>query len=77
MFSPGVRGGLQQVTANGGSPIEITSTDGTPFTSHRWPQILPDGQHFIYLATETPKPGEPDQSAIFIGTLNSQRRRSR
>ena len=73
VFSPGVRGGLQQVTANGGSPIEITSTEGTPFTSHRWPQILPDGQHFIYLATETPKPGEPDQSAIFIGTLNSQR----
>jgi Tol biopolymer transport system component len=73
VFSPGVRGGLQQVTSSGGSPIEVTSIEGTPFTSHRWPQILPDGQHFIYLATETPKPGEQDQSAIFIGTLNSQR----
>jgi len=72
VFAPGVRGGLQQVSASGGSPIEITSTDGTPFTSHRWPQILPDGQHFIYLAAETPKPGDPDRSGIFIGTLNSQ-----
>ena len=28
------------------------SIEGTPFTSHRWPQILPDGRHFLYLAVQ-------------------------
>ena len=52
LFSPGVRGGLQQVSASGGTPTPVTSIEGTPFTSHRWPQILPDGRHFVYLAVQ-------------------------
>ncbi len=25
---------------------------GTPYTSHRWPQFLPDGRHFLYLGVQ-------------------------
>ena len=71
VFSPAVRGGLQQVAANGGSPVVITSVEGTKFTSHRWPQVLPDGRHFVYLATQTSQPGGPDESAIFLGSLDA------
>ncbi len=70
IFAPGVRGGLQQVSADGGAPSAVTSTDGTTYTSHRWPQILPDGRHFVYLAVQQEE--GRDQSAIFLGSLTGR-----
>ena len=70
LFSPGVRGGLQQVPAEGGAPSPVTSTEGTTFTSHRWPQFLPDGRHFVYLAVQQEE--GRDQSAVFLGTLGGR-----
>jgi Tol biopolymer transport system component len=70
LFSPGVRGGLQQVPAEGGAPSPVTSTEGTTFTSHRWPQFLPDGRHFVYLAAQQEE--GRDQSAVFLGTLGGR-----
>jgi Tol biopolymer transport system component len=70
LFSPGVRGGLQQVPADGGAPTPVTSTEGTTFTSHRWPQFLPDGRHFVYLAVQQEE--GRDQSAVFLGTLGGR-----
>jgi serine/threonine protein kinase len=67
LFSPGVRGGLQQVSASGGTPSPVTAIEGTPFTSHRWPQILPDGRRFLYLAVQQEQ--GRDQSAVFLGSL--------
>ncbi len=70
VFSPGLRGGLQQVAASGGSPTPVTSIDGTPYTSHRWPQILPDGRHFVYLAVQQEQ--GRDQSAVFLASLTGR-----
>jgi Tol biopolymer transport system component len=70
LFSPGVRGGLQQVSASGGTPTPVTSIEGTPYTSHRWPQILPDGRHFLYLAVRQEEGS--DQSAVFLASLSGR-----
>ena len=70
IFAPGVRGGLQQVSADGGAASALTSTDGTTYTSHRWPQMLADGRHFVYLAVQQEE--GRDQSAIFLGSLTGR-----
>jgi eukaryotic-like serine/threonine-protein kinase len=70
LFSPGVGGGLQQISASGGTPTPVTSIEGTPYTSHRWPQILPDGRHFVYLAVRQEEGN--DQSAAFLASLSGR-----
>ena len=67
LFAPSVVGGLQQVPASGGSPTAVTSTGGTGATSHRWPQFLPDGRSFQFLAVEQ-RDGR-DQSAVLLSSL--------
>ena len=37
------------VSAGGGKPTAVTALDSVA-TSHRWPHILPDGDHFLYTA---------------------------
>jgi eukaryotic-like serine/threonine-protein kinase len=51
LFSPAVREVLYQIPAAGGSPTAVTHLDPKLHTTHRWPFFLPDGQHFLYLAT--------------------------
>ena len=67
LFTPSVLGGMQQVPAGGGSPTEVTSTAGTPVTSHRWPQFLPDGRHFLFLGVQ--QEDGRDQSVVLLGSL--------
>ena len=70
LFTPSVLGGLQQVPAGGGSPTPVTSTEGTPYSSHRWAQFLPDGRHFLYLGV-LQQEGR-DQSVVFLGSLSGR-----
>ena len=70
LFSPTVRGGLQSVPATGGSPVEVTSLGSTGFTNHRWPQFLPDGRHFLYVAVRLQEGG--GSSAVFLGSLTGR-----
>jgi Tol biopolymer transport system component len=75
VFTPGGLGGLFRVTSLGGSPVELTKPDPTAFeSSHRWPVFLPDGKHFLYLAANFT--GHLENNAIFLGSLDSQERRS-
>ena len=75
VFTPGGLGGLFRVPSSGGSPVEMTKPDPTRFeSSHRWPVFLPDGKHFLYLAANFT--GHLENNAIFLGSLDSQERRS-
>src|SRR3984893_3755711 len=52
VFTPDALQGLFRVSSWGGSPVELTKPDGSRFqASHRWPVFLPDGKHFLYLAS--------------------------
>jgi Tol biopolymer transport system component len=50
IISPATTGPLYRVNADGGAPVELTQIDTALHTSHRWPFLLPDGKHFLYLA---------------------------
>ena len=43
--------GLRQVSSKGGEPTSVTTLD-QPGQSHRYPSFLPDGSHFLYLASQ-------------------------
>ncbi len=49
VFSPGHLEGLWRVNAEGGEPRRLTTPDADEaWSSHRWPQVLPDGRHVIF-----------------------------
>jgi eukaryotic-like serine/threonine-protein kinase len=61
VFAPGASGALQRVSAAGGVPAPVTKTTG----SHRYPEFLPDGRHFLYLAREG-----PETRGVTLGSLD-------
>ena len=69
LFSPENSSGLYSVSASGGDPVPVTSLDQSrKETSHRWPEFLPDGKHFIYLAQSS----VIENIAICVGSLDSK-----
>ena len=51
VFAPTGQGPLARVSAEGGTPRPATRLDAAHGDrGHRYPQFLPDGRHFIYLA---------------------------
>src|SRR6202165_1691686 len=74
LFPPDGVQGLFRVSSWGGSPVELTKPDRSRFqASHRWPVFLPDGKHFLYLASNFS--GQLEYNAIFLGSLDSQETR--
>jgi hypothetical protein len=47
-----IRDGVYRVSADGGTPARVTTPDKSQREiNHFWPSFLPDGKHFLYLAT--------------------------
>ena len=70
VFSAGFPGVLMRVPATGGQPLPVTRMDsGSGEASHVWPQFLPDGRHFLYLAA-----GGAANGAVYVQELGSNRR---
>ncbi|HEX8815025.1 MAG TPA: protein kinase [Terriglobales bacterium] len=69
VFAPDTTSGLARVDAAGGSRVPLT-TLGTKDTSHRWPDFLPDGNHFLYFAHGTTN----SDNAVYLAALNSKER---
>ena len=66
LFEPDYRNSLWRVSANGGTPAIVTRLESTRHTTHRWPQFLPDGQHFLFFATS--HSGGTEQG-VYYGSL--------
>ena len=62
---------ISKVPASGG-PVSRVSRGKHPDgeTGQRYPDILPDGRHFIYLSWA----GDPQQRGIYLGSLDSDER---
>jgi hypothetical protein len=71
VFAPTFEGALFQVPASGGTPQPVTKLDPAQHTTHRWPQFLPDGEHFIYLAANHNNP-QSAQAGIFYASLDGK-----
>ena len=59
---------IWRVASAGGTPVAIVKHDaGRKETQVAWPEFLPDGKHFLYLAMNQ----KPEDSAYRIGSLDS------
>ncbi len=68
VFSPAANVPLLRVSASGGVPVPLTTLDPSKgHVSHRFPDFLPDGHHFLYLA----RSAKPELSAVLVGSLDS------
>jgi serine/threonine protein kinase len=65
LFSPSTTTGLVRVPATGGEPIIVTRLAAGQ-GSHRWPQFLPDGRRFIFLASL----GRAETRGVFVGSVD-------
>jgi Tol biopolymer transport system component len=66
VFSPSTKTGLFRVNASGGTPVAITKVDGQVY-SHRWPALLPDGEHVLYVAQSL----DPARQGLFAASMKS------
>ena len=58
---------IHRVAASGGEPTPITEIDQEAHNSHRHPRLLPDGEHFLYLA----RGATVQDSALMLGSLDA------
>lgn len=67
VFAKDPSGPLFRVSANGGTPVQVTTlaADGTQ-SGHRYPSFLPDGDHFLYVAL----PARSGKFDVFVGALS-------
>ena len=71
VFASDFTGPLTKVSAQGGTAEPATVIDRSKHTTERWPWCLPDGKHFIFLATSHTG-GDPKQNGIYFGSFDSK-----
>jgi|HubBroStandDraft_2_1064218.scaffolds.fasta_scaffold00421_7 serine/threonine protein kinase/Tol biopolymer transport system component len=71
IFTPGPRDVIHQFAVSGGTSTPITKLDTKLHSTHRWPFFLPDGQHFLYLASNHSSP-QAEQNGIYVASLDGK-----
>ena len=76
LFTPSTTDPIFRVPAAGGTAVAVTTLDTTGGeTSHRFPEILPDGDRFLFLVEAVEKPDDPTSGfALWVGSLASKER---
>jgi Tol biopolymer transport system component len=74
LFSPDIQSSILRVGANGGNAVPMTKLDTTKHSTHRWPTFLPDGKHFLYLASNH-SGGKPEENGIYFASLDGKENR--
>ncbi|HEX6465493.1 MAG TPA: protein kinase, partial [Vicinamibacterales bacterium] len=73
IFAPEVDGPLYRISASGGTPTRLTTLDPSRKESgHRFPSLLPDGDHFLYAAL----PGHDGLFDIVAGSISDPKART-
>jgi serine/threonine protein kinase/Tol biopolymer transport system component len=70
LFEGDYLSGLMKVSAQGGSAEPVTVIDKAKHSTHRWPWFMPDGKHFIFLATNH-SGGDTKQNGIYFGSIDN------
>jgi serine/threonine protein kinase len=63
LFGQGASGPIVYIPPTGGEPVPVTRLEPQQ-VSHRFPQFLADGRHFIYYVT-----GSPETRGVYIGQI--------
>ena len=66
LFEADYRDTLFSISAAGGTPARVTKFVNSKQTTHRWPQFLPDGKHFLFFAAS--HSGDTEQG-VYYGSL--------
>ena len=69
LFVPNATGPIFRTSAIGGEVEALTRIEAKQ-SSHRFPQFLPDGRHFLYYVT-----GSPQVSGVYVNELNGTTKR--
>jgi eukaryotic-like serine/threonine-protein kinase len=73
VFAPGPAQVLLRVSAAGGAPEPASKFDtALAQNSHRWPQFLPDGQHFLFWARSSRGAQEHTLYVASLGSLDAK-----
>ena len=65
-----VRSCIYSVSESGGAPVPVTTLNlQEQEIAHRWPQFLPDGDHFLFFIVSA----KPNRSGTYLGSLSSRR----
>jgi len=67
LFPRNVGESLWRIPATGGELAAVTRLDAPRQTSHRAPQFLPDGRHFLFHVL-----GTPEVAGIYLGSLDGR-----
>jgi eukaryotic-like serine/threonine-protein kinase len=68
LFSPNISQPLYRVADTGGAATPVTQLDATrQEVTHRWPDFLPDGKHYLYFV----RAATPAATGVYLGTLGS------
>ena len=70
VFAPDREGPLFKVQASGGAATPVTTIDRPGERGHVWPQFLPDGNNFLYLADSAIS----EHHNLFSGALDNTKR---
>jgi eukaryotic-like serine/threonine-protein kinase len=64
--------GIYRVPADGGMPVAVTQLDkGKRELNHYWPEFLPDGRHFLYMATALENTGVRATPSVYVASLDT------
>ncbi len=69
VYSPNIRTSIYSIAASGGTPVEITKYDPETETTHRWPVLLPDGEHFVYVSRRRGE-GGTEMGRLMLASLD-------
>jgi serine/threonine protein kinase/Tol biopolymer transport system component len=72
VFPPTFNGPLYKISSGGGTPTPVTELDSSQREdSHRWPQFLPDGRHFLFFGRSR----QAATSGAYVGSLDSKEKK--
>jgi Tol biopolymer transport system component len=69
------REGIYRVSAEGASPARVTTVDKSQRElNHFWPSFLPDGRHFLYVATANDSATSKAPPSLYVAALDGSPR---
>jgi serine/threonine protein kinase len=70
LFAPIFTGPLYTIPSIGGEMRPVTTLDkAAADSSHRWPEFLPDGEHFIFVVESQKR----NRAGLYVGSLRSNK----
>jgi Tol biopolymer transport system component len=74
LFAPTTTTTIWRVSAAGGTPVPATKLDPNQHTTHRWPEFLEDGKHFVYLAANHRAPTS-GANGLYVASIDGRENR--